>query len=87
MVEVTPSARERPSVAFGPSSLGEVPPPTLEQIVLRARVRLGERGRLAGQLLFGAGLAFIRERTGSVYPPMVVHGLFNAVALILAVTT
>ncbi len=38
-------------------------------------------------IVFGAGLAFIRERTQSVYPPIVVHGLFNAVALIVAVTT
>jgi membrane protease YdiL (CAAX protease family) len=36
---------------------------------------------------FGAGLAWLRARTASVYPCMVVHSLFNAVALILAVTT
>jgi membrane protease YdiL (CAAX protease family) len=34
---------------------------------------------------FGMGLAFIRSRTGSVYPGMVVHGFFNATALIFAV--
>jgi uncharacterized protein len=36
--------------------------------------------------LFGSGLAFIRSRSGSVVPCMVVHGTFNAVSLILAVT-
>jgi uncharacterized protein len=36
--------------------------------------------------LFGGGLAFIRSRSGSVVPCMVVHGTFNAVSLILAVT-
>ena len=34
---------------------------------------------------FGIGLAFIRSRTGSVYPGMIVHGFFNATALIFAV--
>jgi len=38
-------------------------------------------------IAFGAGLALIRARTGSVYPGMVVHGLFNAVALIVSVST
>ncbi|HZQ66370.1 MAG TPA: CPBP family intramembrane glutamic endopeptidase [Gaiellaceae bacterium] len=38
-------------------------------------------------IVFGAALAFIRHRTGSVYPGMVVHALFNAIALIVAVTT
>jgi membrane protease YdiL (CAAX protease family) len=36
---------------------------------------------------FGWGLAWLRRRTGSVYPGMVVHGAFNALALIAAVTT
>lgn len=36
---------------------------------------------------FGAGLAFLRARTGSVYPGMVVHASFNALVLTLAVTT
>ncbi len=36
--------------------------------------------------LFGGVLAWIRSRTGSVYPGMVLHGLFNLVALVLAVT-
>ena len=35
---------------------------------------------------FGAGLAYLRERTDSVFPGMVVHGLFNGVNLVLAVT-
>ena len=34
--------------------------------------------------MFGAGLAFLRSRTGSVYPGMVVHGAFNSIALVLA---
>jgi membrane protease YdiL (CAAX protease family) len=35
---------------------------------------------------FGAGLAYLRSRVDSVYPPMIVHGLFNATALIVAVS-
>jgi membrane protease YdiL (CAAX protease family) len=38
-------------------------------------------------IVFGCGLAFLRERSGSVYPGMAVHATFNAVALIVAVTT
>jgi len=34
---------------------------------------------------FGAGLAYLRSRVDSVYPCMVVHGAFNAVALTVAV--
>jgi membrane protease YdiL (CAAX protease family) len=36
--------------------------------------------------LFGGGLAYIRSRSNSVIPGMVVHGTFNAISLILAVT-
>jgi uncharacterized protein len=36
---------------------------------------------------FGAGLAWLRSRTASVYPGMLVHGAFNAIALTVAVTT
>ena len=35
---------------------------------------------------FGCVLAWIRARTGSVVPGMVLHGAFNLVALIAAVT-
>ena len=38
-------------------------------------------------IVFGAALALIRARTDSVYPGMVVHALFNAIALIVSVTT
>jgi uncharacterized protein len=34
---------------------------------------------------FGAGLAYLRSRVDSVYPCMIVHGVFNAVALTVAV--
>jgi membrane protease YdiL (CAAX protease family) len=34
---------------------------------------------------FGMGLAYLRSRVSSVYPGMIVHGLFNAVALTLSV--
>jgi len=37
--------------------------------------------------IFGCSLAFLRWRTGSVYPGMVLHGTFNAISLIAAVTT
>ena len=35
---------------------------------------------------FGIGLAYLRSRVDSVYPGMIVHGLFNAVALTFAVS-
>ena len=35
---------------------------------------------------FGIGLAYLRSRVDSVYPGMIVHGLFNAVALTVAVS-
>jgi uncharacterized protein len=38
-------------------------------------------------IVFGCGLALLRDRSDSVYPGMVVHATFNAVALIVAVTT
>lgn len=34
----------------------------------------------------GAGLAYLRSRVDSVYPGMIVHALFNAVALVVAVS-
>jgi membrane protease YdiL (CAAX protease family) len=37
--------------------------------------------------LFGASLAWVRARTDSVFPGMLVHASFNAIALIAAVTT
>lgn len=36
--------------------------------------------------LFGSALAWLRSRTSSVYPGMLVHSLFNAIALVAAVT-
>jgi membrane protease YdiL (CAAX protease family) len=36
--------------------------------------------------VFGAGLAYLRARTGSVYPGMVLHAAFNTLALAVAVT-
>jgi membrane protease YdiL (CAAX protease family) len=36
-------------------------------------------------IAFGIGLAYLRSRTGSVYPPIVLHAVFNAFALALAV--
>jgi membrane protease YdiL (CAAX protease family) len=35
---------------------------------------------------FGIGLAYLRSRVDSVYPGMIVHGLFNAIALTVAVS-
>jgi uncharacterized protein len=37
-------------------------------------------------IVFGTGLAFLRSRTQSVYPGMLLHGLFNGLALLIAVT-
>lgn len=36
--------------------------------------------------IFGAILAWLRWRTDSLYPPIVLHALFNAAALLAAVT-
>jgi uncharacterized protein len=38
-------------------------------------------------IVFGCGLAWLRERSDSVYPGMLVHATFNAVALVVAVST
>ncbi len=35
--------------------------------------------------IFGVTLAWLRWKTGSVYPGMVVHGIFNAAALVAAI--
>lgn len=37
--------------------------------------------------VFGAGLAFLRSRTSSVYPGILAHSAFNAVALTVSVST
>jgi membrane protease YdiL (CAAX protease family) len=37
-------------------------------------------------VVFGLGLAYLRSRTDSIYPGMVLHALFNAGAIVLAVT-
>jgi membrane protease YdiL (CAAX protease family) len=37
-------------------------------------------------VVFGAGLAYLRSRTNSIYPGMILHALFNGAALLLAVT-
>jgi membrane protease YdiL (CAAX protease family) len=36
---------------------------------------------------FGWGLAYLRERTNSIYPCIVVHALFNAAAIVASVAT
>lgn len=38
-------------------------------------------------VVFGLGLAYLRSRTNSVFPGMILHAFFNAAALIIAVTT
>jgi membrane protease YdiL (CAAX protease family) len=37
-------------------------------------------------IVFGLGLAFLRSRTRSIYPGMILHMLFNGAALLAAVT-
>jgi membrane protease YdiL (CAAX protease family) len=37
--------------------------------------------------VIGAGLAFIRWRTGSIYPPIILHGCFNGAGLLAGVLT
>ena len=36
--------------------------------------------------IFGAILAWLRYSTDSIYPPMILHAVFNGAALIAAVT-
>jgi membrane protease YdiL (CAAX protease family) len=36
---------------------------------------------------FGAALAYLRDRTGSVLPGMVVHAVFNGIALLTVLGT
>ena len=36
--------------------------------------------------IFGLAAGWLRVRTDSLYPPMILHMLFNGLALILAVT-
>jgi membrane protease YdiL (CAAX protease family) len=38
-------------------------------------------------IVFGVALAYLRVRTASVYPGIAVHATFNAIALIVSVTT
>jgi membrane protease YdiL (CAAX protease family) len=38
-------------------------------------------------IIFGLGLAYLRSRTNSIYPGMILHATFNGAALILAVAT
>ena len=38
-------------------------------------------------IIFGIGLTYLRSRTNSIYPGMILHATFNGAALILAVTT
>ena len=35
---------------------------------------------------FGCVLAWVRSKTRSVFPGMVIHGFFNLIALVVAVT-
>jgi membrane protease YdiL (CAAX protease family) len=47
-------------------------------------------GLLAGfpiLFFFGAALAWLRSRTGSVFPGMLLHAFFNGATLVLAVST
>jgi len=37
-------------------------------------------------VIIGLALGWLRMRTGSVYPAMVMHGMHNAVVLVLAVS-
>jgi membrane protease YdiL (CAAX protease family) len=42
---------------------------------------------LPALVVFGLVTAFVRVRTDSVYPGMVIHGLFNATSLVVSVST
>jgi membrane protease YdiL (CAAX protease family) len=37
-------------------------------------------------VVFGLVLAVVRQRTESLYPPIILHALFNGMALLVAVT-
>ena len=61
------------------------------QSILLVGVAFGLAHGLVEALLvlvpFGVALAWLRDRTTSVYPGVIVHGLFNGIALALAVST
>ena len=56
----------------------------------RARVRArprADRGLSAVILVFGIGLAYLRSRTDSIYPCMLLHASFNAFGLIVGIAS
>ena len=58
-------------------------------IVITATAFALAHGLLRGFLplfVFGIGMAFLRDRTKSVYPAIVVHSAFNTIGMIAAVT-
>ena len=60
--------------------------PIVEELTFRGLgySLLARYGRWAA--IIGTGLAYLRSRVDSVYPGMIVHGLFNAIALTVAVS-
>jgi membrane protease YdiL (CAAX protease family) len=57
-------------------------------ILLTGAIFAAEHGLVQGFLelmLFGCALAWLRMRTRSVYPGMILHSLFNGIALVVAV--
>jgi uncharacterized protein len=61
---------------------------TLAIVVVGVAFGLGHGLLVALPILtaFGIGLAYLRSRTDSVYPPIALHSVFNALSLALAVT-
>ena len=49
--------------------------------------RTGSSSALPVLSIFGAILAWLRFKTGSLYPSIILHGVFNGAALIAAVST
>ena len=85
---VAPIVEELTFRGFGVSALSTVVGPAA--VVLWVGIAFGVWHGLVVAFLaltaLGAIFAFVRLKTRSVYPPMVMHAIFNAAALIVAVT-
>jgi membrane protease YdiL (CAAX protease family) len=84
---IAPFVEELTFRGEGQSLIGQYLPrvPTILLVGLSFGLAHGLVEALLVLVPFGIALAVVRDRTDSVYPGMLVHGLFNGTALVLAV--
>ncbi len=83
---VAPAVEELTYRGLGYSLLAPVGPVGAALVVgLAFGLAHGLLAALPVLALFGAGLAMLRAKTGSVYPCILVHAAFNAIALIASI--